>query len=78
MKENAIFIDLRNIEQVRWWNKTAHKLVRVVRYETIVETATNKPVGYVVAIKSLFRKYVIKKNMTFLKDPKKVIITIKK
>lgn len=69
MKENAIWIDLRNKEQVRWWNKTAHKLIRVVAYDTIVETATNKPVGYLVAIKGLFKNYIIKKNKTFIKKP---------
>lgn len=78
MKENSIFIDLRNIEHVRWFNRIGHKLIRCTRYTSIVETATNETIGYIVEFKSLFKKYVIKKNATFLKDPKKVIITLKK
>ena len=78
MKENSIFIDLRNPEHVEWFNKTASKLIRCTRYTSIVETATDKTVGYIVQFKSLFKDYVIKKNAAFLKDPKKVVITLKK
>lgn len=78
MKENSIFVDLRNIEHVRWFNKTASKLIRCTRYTSIVETETDEIVGYIVQFKSLFKDYVIKKNAAFLKDPKKVVITLKK
>ena len=78
MKENSIFIDLRNKEQVEWFNKVGHKLIKCTNYTSIVETATDKTVGYIVQFRSLFRNYVIKKNATFLKDPKKVVITVKK
>lgn len=69
MKQNGIWIDLQNIEQVRWWNKVGHKLVKVVAYNTLVETATDKPVGYVVILKGLFKNYVIKKNNKFISGP---------
>lgn len=70
MKQNGIWIDLENIEQVRWWNKIGHKLVRVAAYNTLVEADTNKPVGYVVILKGLFKNYVIKKNNAFITEPK--------
>ena len=78
MKENSIFIDLRNKGQVEWFNKIASKLIRCTSYTSIVETETDKAVGYIVQFNSLFKNYVIKKNATFLKDPKKVIINVKK
>lgn len=65
-KLNGIFIDLRKADQVEWWNKIGSKLVKVVRYDTIVETATNEPIGVMFAIKGVFADYVIKKNNSFL------------
>ena len=77
MKLNSIFIDLANKEQVNWWNKWGNKLVKTVRYDTIVETATNKPVGVIFMIEGLFRKYVIMKNNQFIKNAVTSCITIK-
>lgn len=76
MKQNGIFIDLRNEKQVEWWNHTAHKLVKVVKYETLVETATGKPVGYLVILKGLFKNYVIKKNKKFIKNAVTAVFNI--
>ena len=53
-KLRGIFIDYRNKEQVKWWNNVASKLVRIVHYDTIVETATNKPIGVVFAVDGFF------------------------
>ena len=73
-KVNSIFIDLRNDKQVKWWNDTASKLVRVVRYDTIVETATNKTVGVIFAIKGLHKNRIINENIKFLNNPKTIVI----
>ena len=72
MKPNGIFIDLRNEKQVQWWNEIAGRLVKVVKYDTIVETATNEPVGLIIMIKGLLKDYVIKENKKFLSNPKLV------
>lgn len=77
-KISGICIDLRNKEQVKWWNKVGSKLVRVVRYTPIVETATNKEVAYIFDIRGLFKEFVIKKNLEFINNPKTVIINVKK
>lgn len=77
MKPTGIFVDLKNKEQVNWWNKIGNKLVKVVRYDTIVETATNKPVGVLFALKGPFAGYVIKKNNSFLKDLVDVVVETK-
>lgn len=76
MKRKAIYIDLNNIEQVRWFNKIGHKLIKVVRYDSIVETATNETVGYIVAFKSLLSAYVIGKNKKFLDNPVTAVFSI--
>ena len=73
MKETGIFIDFRNEEQVKWWNEKASKLVKVTGYRVIVETATNKPVGCLINFKGLFKNYVIKKNLKFIKNPVKKV-----
>lgn len=75
MKRKGIYIDLNNIEQVRWFNKIGHKLIKVVRYDSIVETATNETVGYIVTFKSLLSAYVIGRNKKFLNNPVKVILS---
>ena len=66
---NGVWIDLRNHEQVRWWNKIGFKLVKCLAYDTIVETDTNKKVGYIVILKGLFKNYVIKKSNSFIEGP---------
>ena len=73
-KRNCIFIDLRNSEQVKWWNNTARKLVKAVRYDTIVETATKKPVGVIFTIKGLHKHKIINENIKFLNNPKTIVI----
>ena len=75
---NSIFIDLRNNEQIKWWNETGSKLVRVVNYTPIIETATNKEVGYIFAIKGIFKNRIINENLKFLNNPKTVVINVKK
>ena len=66
VKVNFICIDMRNDEQVNWWNDIASKLVKVVRYDTIVDAATNKLVGVVFTIKGHLADSVIKANTQFL------------
>lgn len=68
-KLNSIFIDLRNKEHVDWWINKASKLVKVVHYDTIVETATNKPIGIIIMIKGILKPYVIKENNKFISNP---------
>lgn len=66
MKLDSIFVDCRNKEHVKWWNEVASKLVKVVRYDVIVETATEKPVGYVFKLRGLLAQLIIKQNNKFL------------
>lgn len=66
MKLNSIFIDLSNAKQVKWWNTFASKLVRVVKYDYIVETATGKQVGVIIMVSGLLKNVVIKLNNRFL------------
>ena len=76
MKQNSIFIDLTNKEQVLWWNNIASKLVKVVYYETIVETATNQPRGIIIMLKGLRKGQVIRENLRFIAKP--VTMTLKR
>lgn len=76
MKTNGIYIDYNNQKQVNWWNNYASKLVRVVRYNEIVEAATNKPVGVLMTLKGLFADYVIAENKNFIKNPVKATIEV--
>ena len=70
MKQTGIFIDLRNSEQVKWWNSVANKLVKVVSYTYIDETATGKHVGVLMNITGLFKNLVINHNTKkFIKNP---------
>lgn len=70
MKETGIFIDLRNGEQVEWWNKIASKLVKVVSYTYITEAATGKHVGVLMNITGPFKNLVINHNAKkFIKNP---------
>jgi hypothetical protein len=76
MKNNGIYIDYNNLKQVNWWNNYASKLVKVVRYNEIVEAATNKPVGVLMQLKGLFADYVIAENDNFIKNPTKMVIEV--
>lgn len=74
--QKGIYIDLNNKEQVEWFNKVGHKLIKVTNYNEIIETATNKVVGYCMSFTSLVPGYVIKKNNSFLgPDLKEMIVT---
>ena len=75
MKQNSIYIDLNNKEHVDWWNNVASKMVRVVNYTELVETATNKKVGVILMIKGILKNKVIKENAKFI--PNSVTTTIK-
>ena len=75
--QRGIYIDLDNREQVEWFNKVGHKLIKVTSYNEIIETATNKLVGYCVSFTSLVPGYVIKKNNSFLGPNLKEMIVSK-
>lgn len=68
MKQNGIFVDCGNPEHVKWWNEVGSKLVKVERYDTIVEVATGKTVGVLFKLKGLLADYVIKKNNEFISN----------
>lgn len=74
MKTNGIFIDLKNEKQVKWWNEVASKLVKVVYYTYIDETATGKHVGILLKIKGIHKNRVIKENLKFINNPKTIKI----
>ena len=76
MKVNGIYIDYKNKKQVNWWNNYASKLVRVVRYNEIVEAETNEVVGVLMTLKGLFADYVIADNNNFIKNPVKTVIEV--
>ena len=59
--KNDIYLQIDNIKQVKLWNLLGY-LVKVKRVETIVETKTKKPVGYLVWLhKGLFTRFVSKR-----------------
>lgn len=61
MEANDIYLQIDNVKQVKLWNLLGY-LVKVKRVETIVETKTKKPVGYLVWLhKSLFKGFVSKR-----------------
>lgn len=74
----GIYIDLNNKEQVEWFNKVANKLIKIDYYNEIIETSTNKVVGYCMTFTSLFESYIIKKNNSFLGDNLKEMIVTEK
>ena len=70
MKQTGIFIDLRNGKQVKWWNSIASKLVKVVSYTYIDETATGKHVGVLMNITGPLKNLVIRHNTKkFINNP---------
>lgn len=61
MEANDIYLQIDNIKQVKLWNLLGY-LVKVKRVETIVETKTKKPVGYLVWLhEGLFKGFVTKR-----------------
>ena len=75
---DAIFIDKRNKEQVKWWNNVARRLVRFELLDKIVVDETGKDVGYIFAVKGVLKNFVVKANRKFIKNPKTVTFSIKK
>lgn len=73
-KVPCVFIDYSNKEQVKWWNKIGGRLVKARLYDTIVETATDKPVGIIVVITGIFAKYVINKMNSFHKETTEMVL----
>lgn len=69
MKVNSVYLDHSNKEQINWWNKVGHMFVSVVSHSTVVETATNKPVGTLIKLKGPFAGFVIQKCNSFFKEP---------
>lgn len=64
-KVNAVYIDYNNAKQVAWWNGVGRWLVTGHGIDTVVETATNKPVGVIVGVTGLLAKFVIDKINSF-------------
>lgn len=76
-KRSGIFIDLRNKEQVEWWNKKASKLVKVENCCKIMETSTRKVVGILLGLKpGIFVNHVVRNNVKFINNPKKIVYKI--
>lgn len=69
MKMNGIYIDLKNEEQVKWWNEKASKLVKVIRHTYIEETKTRERVGIILVLKGFRKNKIIKENMKFINNP---------
>lgn len=65
----AIYIDRFNHDQVEWWNKIGRHLVKAVKYDEVVETATNKSVGVIFVVTGLLSKFVVSKVESFIKNP---------
>lgn len=74
MRQNSIFIDLKNKEQIKWWNNVASKLVKVINYVYIDETDTGKHVGILLQLKGVNKNKIIKENSKFINNPKTVKI----
>ena len=68
MKLNSIYLDLSNSKQVEWWNSIS-KFVKVKHYTTMVETATNKTVGYIICPAGILARWIIKKAGSFHRNP---------
>ena len=78
MIKDAIFIDYNNKKQVKWWNKIA--LSGLIKFDFLGQVAdeeTGKICGAVFAIEGLLKKFVVRKNNTFIKDGEEVIIRAK-
>lgn len=69
----CVFIDYRNEAQIKWWNNIGSWLVRARQIDTVVETATNKPVGAIIAFTSPVSKFVMGKMKGFIENPVKVV-----
>lgn len=80
MKINdAIYVDYNNKEQVKWWNKIA--LSRFIHFEFLSEVAdeaSGKICGAVFAVRGLFKKFVVRKNNKFVKEPQTIYFRKKK
>lgn len=73
----AIFINLKNKEQVNWFRNTANKLVNVVAEQDIIETATGERVGLILVITGLFAGLIERENVKrFIKNPKPLTVKV--
>lgn len=60
-ERNDIYLQVNNVKQIKLWNLLGY-LVKVKHVETIVETRTKNPVGYLVWLQdSLFKRFVSKR-----------------
>ena len=67
-ERNDIYLQVSNGKQIKLWNLLGY-LVKVKHVETIVETKTKKPVGYLVWLHdSLFKGFVSKRINKFWND----------
>lgn len=77
MKINdAIYVDYNNKEQVKWWNKIA--LSRFIHFEfldEVVDKASGKACGALFAVSGLLKKFVVRKNNKFIKEPETIYFT---
>lgn len=64
--KKAVFIDLRNAAQINWFNGRGQKLAKWVLKYTIVESETNKPVGYLLMPVGLFARKALKEAVNFM------------
>lgn len=76
--KTAIFIDKRNAEQVKWWNKlVVRKLVRFRWIDTVIDSVTGEVIGYVFVIKGFLKHFIARKNIKFISNPTTIIASYK-
>jgi hypothetical protein len=77
--KDVIYVDYNNTEQVKWWNKIA--LSGFVHFEFLSQVAdetSGQICGAVFAIKGLLKKFVVRKNNRFIKEPQTIYFRKKK
>lgn len=76
MKVNtAICVHTGNKEHVKWWNNIGRKLVKSEFITKVIDGTTKEVTGYVFAIKGLLKRYVERKNNSFIRDQQVVYFT---
>ena len=68
METYGVFIDLRNKDQVRWWN-IVNLSVKVVDRIDVVDKTTRQTVGCMFKITGLLAKKIASENVSFIKNP---------
>ena len=71
--KTVIFIDRRNREHVRWWNKIGFKLVKTRLITKLADVDSGKEIGYLLEIKGVLKHFVARKNNRFITDSKEFI-----